>query len=119
MNTAFRLGLCGAIWMAAFTAWPSDLPSSSRQTEDNLIKMLGSSDLTKVNDALDQLLDRYPTSTNALPAIKSLLKNKRVQRKAAHALGAYHAELELDEVKVILGFLSRNDSVNLKKSEFY
>jgi hypothetical protein len=109
MKIALRLGLCLAMGLAAATAWPSNLPTASVQTEDNLIRMLGSSDATTINDALDHLIDDYPKSTNALPAIRNLLKNQRVQRRAAHVLGACHAELEWDEVKVILGFLRAYD----------
>ena len=109
MKNALRLGLCGAMLLAILTAWSAEHPSARLQAEDELIQMLGSPDLDKVKHAIDQLVDRYPKSTNAIPAIRSLLKNKSVQRRAAYALGKYHAELEMDEVKVILGFLRAYD----------
>lgn len=105
----FRSVIYGAMLLAVLTTWSAEAPSARRQAEDELIQMLGSSDSDKVKHTIDQLLDRYPKSTNAIAAIRSLLKNKSVQRRAAHALGKYHAELELDEVKIILGFLRAYD----------
>lgn len=109
MNKTIWLGLCNVMLLANLTAGPLDTPSAPRRTEDELIIRLGSSDPKKVTEALDQLVNRYPNSTNAIPAIRSLLTNKPVQKKAAYALGEYHAELDLDEVKVILGFLRSYD----------
>src|SRR4051812_35470932 len=105
MKKALRLGLCGSILLALVTARKAEPSSAGRQAEDELIQMLGSPDSDKVKHAIDELLDCYPKSTNAIPVIRSLLKNKTVQRRAAYALGKYHAELEMDEVKIILGFL--------------
>ena len=109
MKNVFRSVICGAMLLAVVTAWSAEAPSARRQAEDELIQMLGSSDSEKVKHTIDQLVDRYPKSTNAIAAIRSLLKNKSVQRKAAHALGKCHAELELDEVTIILGFLRAYD----------
>jgi hypothetical protein len=109
MNTTFRIAFCAAFLLAARPAWPSTPPSASPQGEDALIAVLASSDTKKVSDAIDQLVSHYPKSTNALPALKALLQDNLVQRKAAHALGEYHAELNMDEVKVILGFLRAYD----------
>lgn len=95
--------------LANLTAWSSPPPPVARHAEDDLIRTLSSPDWHKVDDALDQLHDRYSNSPNATPAIRKLLFNKRVQRKAAHILGEQRATLELDEVKVILGFLRAYD----------
>jgi HEAT repeat protein len=109
MNRTLRLCLCAAALLAAVTAWPAGTPPAARTGESELIQRLGASDPKIVLEALDRLPERYPDRTNALPAIKGLLKSKPVRHQAAQALASYHAELNLDEVRVILGFLRDYD----------
>ena len=101
------LGL--AVLLVALTARPADQraapPMAPSDAESALIQQLGASDPKVIIKALNRLLDGYPGCTNAIPAIRPLLKNKFVYRDAARALGDLHAALDLDEVRVILGFL--------------
>jgi hypothetical protein len=90
-------------------------PAAARKPEAELIALLRSPDPQKVLDALDRLPDWYPHSTNAIHEIKALLKSKHpatrdfpanvINRKAARALGDYHATLDGDELAIIFNFL--------------
>lgn len=90
------------------------------KTEAQLIEMLNSRDYQKVIDALDRLPHWYPDSTNALSPIKNILKSKVsivppnvpeniLARKAARALGYYHATLSHEELEVLFAFLDARD----------
>lgn len=50
--------------------------SEPKKSEAELIAMLGSTNFSDVNDALDRLPDWYPNSTNAVLLIRDLLKTK-------------------------------------------
>ena len=99
--------------------WPTGLPAEPRRTESELIEMLRSTDSQKVITALERLPDWYPDSPNAIREIQSLLKSKSpappgfppniLKRRAARALGNYHAELSLEEVRIILDLLRSPD----------
>jgi HEAT repeat protein len=95
------------------------LHGAPRKTEAELLQMLKSPDYQKVIDALDRLPNWYPSSTNAIAAIKEVLKSKRssgkgvpaniLHRKAARALGDYGAELTLEEIRIVWAFLRAYD----------
>lgn len=95
--------------MGILIAGCASSPEKPRKTEAELIKMLHASDSRTIIDAVDRLPHWYPNSTNALPRIKALLRDPAVCRKAARALGNYHAELEEPETDLILALLRNYD----------
>jgi hypothetical protein len=112
MNNTRLLALCGGLLLAILALMVNPLPAAPRKTEEQLMQMLQSPDTRNVIDALDRLPKWYPESTNALPVIKGMLErspNRILQRRAARALGEYHAELGADEIRVISGFLRSQD----------
>jgi hypothetical protein len=122
MNVSFAgWAHCWAMVMVALATLAPTLASAApRKSEAELLEMLGSSEHKKVLDALDRLPNWYPTSTNAQQQIKKLLGTKLnvsgvpqnlISRKAARALGNYHATLTWDELQVFLGFI-RSSSVD-------
>ena len=80
---------------------------AATKTEDQLIAELGASDPDKVTSALQELEEKYPTSTKALATIKKLLTDQRmrVKRKAARVIGAVHAEVNEDDIRAICALL--------------
>ena len=100
--------------VAAAALAPALTSAAPRKSEAELIEMLESKEHKKVLDALDRLPNWYPNSTNAQQQIKKLLGTKLnvsgvpqnvISRKAARALGNYHATLPWDELQVFLGFI--------------
>lgn len=110
-----RMGRILLLLLFGLFGWSSGMQAAARKSEAELIAMLRSPDPQKVIDALDRLPNWYPESTNAIREIRALLKSKRppvrdwpanlLNRKAARALGDYHATLEWDELAIITGFL--------------
>jgi HEAT repeat protein len=103
----FSLATLALVILASYSS--SAAPSKS---EADLIYMLKSPNYKDVIDALDRLPKWYPYSTNAVAVIKEILVLRApvyspyepkniVTRKAARALGNYHATLTPDELKVI------------------
>lgn len=99
---------------------PMSTSAGPKKSETELIEMLGSKDPQTVIDALDRLPNLYPASTNAIQQIRKLLGTKVniagfppnvISRRAARALGNYHATLDWDDLKVFLGFI-RSPDVN-------
>jgi hypothetical protein len=96
--------------------------SSAAPSEQQLIAMLRSGNYKDVIDALERLPKLYPYSTNAVVVIKQVLVTRApvyspyappniVTRKAARALGNYHATLSPDELKAIYElFMAPHDS---------
>jgi hypothetical protein len=85
---------------------------SAAPSEEQLIGMLRSGNYKDVIDALDKLPKLYPYSTNAVMVIKQILVTRApvyspyepqniIVRKAARALGNYHATLSQEELKAI------------------
>ncbi len=102
MKQTLRFALCAALLLMTSVGWSADR-TKVPLTEAELIRQLGTHDEDQVNVAISQLRDRFPTSTNAIHAICGLLKDDWFRRRAARALGDCHAELELSDVKLILG----------------
>jgi len=102
-------GVIGGAWLLVALGCAST-GNHSASGEDRLIAQLASSDPETVVDALRDLPGRYPQSTNAVAAIRPFLQDPRYRRHAARALGDYHAELPLDDVRLILGLLGSHDS---------
>ena len=115
-----RIGMIFLLAMLTFTP----LLLAADKSEDELIQMLKARDYKVVSSALEKLPKLYPDSTNSLPYIRELLKSNDVvskekkktvppnilARKAARALGEYHAALGPDDLKLIYGFLKARDS---------
>ena len=104
-DNTIKRNLIGALALALMTTVFPVL--AGEKTEDQLIAELASSNERKVTDALLKLEKQYPTSTNAFPTMKQLLKDPRekVRRKAARVLGALHAEVDADNIKSICALL--------------
>ena len=81
------------------------------KSESELIQDLTLPAAGKVTGALQALEKQYPTSTNALPAIKKLLTDERVEvrRKAARVLGALHAEVDAADIQAICALLKSSN----------
>lgn len=107
MKLHHTVAVATLLWLAM----PAISPSTAfGRTESELIEMLGSSKPSTVEEALDRLPQFYPNSTNAIAAIRPLLKRKDIIRRvAARALGNYHAELSADEIRLICGLLRSPD----------
>lgn len=77
---------------------------AAQKTEDQLIAELDNPNGSKVASTMLAIEKQYPTSTKALPKIKSLLKDNRpeVRRKAARVLGALHTEVSSEDLKNIV-----------------
>jgi hypothetical protein len=137
MKNIYNLFFTGVWGLIIFSSAPS-LAAAPKKTEAELIQMLHSANYKDVIDALDRLPNWYPNSTNAIQVITEILKNKEVlpptilikktgsrggqsvevannvppdllSRKAARALGNYHAKLDADDLNIIYGFLGARD----------
>lgn len=100
--------------VAAAALAPALAHAAPGKSEAQLLEMLESKEHKKVLDALDRLPNWYPNSSAAQQQIKKLLGTKLnvsgvpqnlISRKAARALGNYHATLTWDELQVFLGFI--------------
>ena len=82
------------------------------KTEAQWIKDLESKNANTVVAALNEIEEHYGSSTNAIAAIKKLVKDPRdrVRRKAARVLGVLHADVNEDEIKAIGALLKSSDS---------
>ena len=85
--------------------------SAAPKTEEQLVKDLGSSSVEKITSALQQLEMEHPNSPASLPAIKGCLSNSHteVRRKAARVLGAVHADVDAESVKLIVALLKSSE----------
>ena len=110
----FRRSFSAVLVIAIVLLAPPFANAAPRKSEAELIKMLASTDYQTVIDALDRLPNWYPQSTNAIPQIRKLLctqlnvsrvPSNLISRKAARALGNYHATLDWDDLKIFLGFI--------------
>ncbi len=101
----FLRALTLALLTISFSVFGAD------KTEDRVIAELASPSETKVIDALMTLEKKYPTSTQAFPTIKKLLKDPRqkVRRKAARVLGVLHAEVDQENIKDICALLKGSE----------
>ena len=112
MRTQWKRSLSVAVMLAmvGLIASPSWMEAAPR-SEAQLIAELASKEEKKVVSALQELEKNYPTTTEALPVIKSLLKDERqgVRRKATRVLGIMHAELSAAEVQLICDMLKASD----------
>jgi hypothetical protein len=120
MKNSFR-SCIPALAVLAMLILPAGISSAApRKTEGQLIEMLRSQNYKTVIDALDRVPDWYPHSTNAIPVIKEILIKRApvispyvspniVTRRAARALGDYHATLTSDELIVIYEFFMSHD----------
>lgn len=81
-------------------------------SEASLIKDLASRLPVTVVGALNDLENLYPASTNARPAIKKLLVDKRpaVRRKAARVLGSLHAQMDQTDLDNLCAMLKSSDA---------
>src|SRR6266498_1175783 len=102
---SFLRALTLALLTISFSVFGAD------KTEDRVIAELASPSETKVIDALMTLEKKYPTSTQAFPTIKKLLKDPRqkVRRKAARVLGVLHAEVDQENIKDICALLKGSE----------
>jgi hypothetical protein len=57
------------------------LAAAPRKTEAELIKMLTSTNYSDVIDAMDRIPAWYPNSTNAIPIIQDILRNKEITER--------------------------------------
>jgi hypothetical protein len=115
MKNAIRPCIFSLATLALLILASCSSSAAHSKTEAQLIDMLRSQNYKDVIDALDRLPNWYPHSTNAIPVIKEILVRRApvlspyvpqniVTRKAARALGNYHATLTPDELKVIYEF---------------
>jgi HEAT repeat protein len=81
------------------------------KTEEELIANLASPKDGTVVSALQGIEKNYPTTTQALPAMKKLLADPRikVKRKAARVMGAIHADVDATDIQNICGLLKSSD----------
>jgi len=109
MNKIFKCGYVAAALLAVFAGGSPAL--AREKTESELIQDLGSPSAGKVNSALQQLEKRFPTSTNALPIMRNLLGDSRleVKRKAARVLGVLQADVDQNDIKHIRELLQSSD----------
>ena len=101
------------IGMLALTLFTSaSLVQAAEKTEDQLIADLDSPKAEVVTSAMLKLEKTYPTSTKALPKIKTLLTDVRqpVRRKAGRVLGALHADVSDADLKAITAMFKSADS---------
>ena len=115
MKTSFLSSIAALAAFALLILSTHISSAAPSKTEEQLIAMLTSQNYKDVIDALDRLPNWYPHSTNAVAVIKQVLVTRApvyspyepqniVTRKAARALGNYHATLNADELKVIYEF---------------
>jgi hypothetical protein len=99
-----------ALLIAGILLAPASL-FAGQKTEDQLIAELDGPDGHKIASAMLAIEKQYPTTTKALPKIKSLLKDNRpeVRRKAARVLGSLHAEVSSEDLKNIVALLKSNN----------
>ena len=111
MNGFFSRMLLVALTAAPMLlqAGPPAASTTVKLDEAHLIRQLQSPDSDKVLEALDKLGHDYPQSTNAVPAIIDLLKERPVRRWAARALGDRHVELSPDDLKLVFILLRSPD----------
>lgn len=104
----------GCLLLAITALVPPSSDAAPGKSEADLIAMLRSQNYKQVLDALDRLPNWYPNSTTAVQEIRKLLGTRLtisgvppnyLSRKVARSLGNYHATLNSDEVKLILGFV--------------
>src|SRR5690349_1518649 len=106
MNRLSQRRLVVVLVLTTVIAGARSLVAAPKKTEAELIQMLSSRDQSKVLDALDRLPHWYPDSTNALAAVKEQLRMPdKVGRKAARALGYYHADMGPEDMKFVYAFL--------------
>ena len=111
------------LWLslAVLISVPVSLCASPDKTEAQLIQLLHSQNYQNIVDALDRLPNWYPNSSNAISEIKTLLRSSDsatktnallnyVARKAARALGNYHAALSHEDIMAICDFLKSPDN---------
>ena len=101
--------LVGACLLALFAI--SVPVQAAEKTEDQLIADLDSPKESVVTSAMLKLEKTYPTSTKALPKIKTLLTDARpsVRRKAARVLGVLHTEVSDADLKAITAMLKATE----------
>ena len=101
-----------AVALMAFVA-ACEITSANRApvTEQSLIEELESSNEHVVTSAMQKLEKTYPTSTNAFPKMKILLKDERqsVRRKSARVLGALHADVNEENIDDMCALLDSAD----------
>ena len=105
MNNLLKQSFFRVLLLALLTL---ALPALAKdKSESELIQDLALPAAGKVTAALQALEKQYPTSTNALPAIKKLLTDNRleVRRKAARVLGALHTDVDAADVQAICALL--------------
>src|ERR1051325_2166244 len=110
MNTMCKRSFVGTLTLALLTL-ASPL-FAAEKTEDQLIAELDSPKADAVTSAMLKIEKTYPTSTKAIPKIKTLLTDARqpVRRKAGRVLGALHAEVSEADIKAITAMLKSADS---------
>jgi hypothetical protein len=91
----------------SFLALLALAPSIKAETEDALIAKLSSPDESTVIATMTRYKKLYRGSTKAFPALKKLLTDSRlkVKERAAGLLGAFHAEVNAEDVKAICALL--------------
>ncbi len=118
--TALLLGLGIVI---VITGCNAGTKLKESRSEAYLIQKLYSPDWRRVNGTINNLVDWYPNSTNAIPPLKELLHRNTLgtnvvsdsrppqflSRKAARALAAYHADMSAEDMQVVYNFLESPD----------
>ena len=102
MNQVLKRAFVGAALLSLFAFASPGL--AAEKTEDQLIADLDSPRASVVTSSLQKLEKEYPTTTKALPKMKKLLTDNRVEvrRKAARVLGVLHAEVSGEDLKNIV-----------------
>jgi len=115
----FHFAALAALGILALAA--VDSSAAPDKTEEELINILRhDQNYNRAIDALEKLPKWYPNSTNAVLVIKGILVRQApvlspyvpsniVTRKAARALGEYHASLAPEEFNVMRGLLRSQD----------
>jgi len=113
MSNIRRQWLVMAFLLVVLSPWFQ--ATAAAPTEENLIKDLESPKASVVTKALQNLERNYPTSTKAVPAIRKLLADSRleVKRKAARVLGILHGEVDQNDIKNICGLLKENNPASV------
>ncbi|MBI3881414.1 MAG: hypothetical protein HY301_15290 [Verrucomicrobia bacterium] len=104
--------LAGQHGMAAQGLRNTASPPIPPRTEEQLIRDLDSAKPpAAIVIALNQLEDRFPTSTNAFPAMRKLLRDSRrpVRTKSARVFGVLHANLDPADIQEICKMLKSTD----------
>jgi HEAT repeats len=107
--------LAGVFWTLTISAFTLQAAPTGSNEETKLIQDLSATNSDAIiTDAMSELERRYhkdPSQTNAIPALKALLTDKRspVRRKAARILGIFHAQLNDAEIKEVCAQLHASD----------